>query len=293
MSLNKSPKRSLARYGLAPSKKRGQNFLVNPETARRIVSLGNYSKSEHVIEVGVGLGALTMKLAEQVHKVIGIELDSGIIRYHETEKILPDNVVLMHADILKLDFALLAEQVPPPFKIIANLPYSISNPFLFKLIENNTYISTVIVMLQKEVSDRLTAVPGTKSYGIPTVLLGSFAEVKKRMQVKPAEFHPRPKIDSAVIEISFCRHAADLSLANFQRIVRTSFSNRRKTIQNNLSTHTLFPFLNPGDREIIKKSAILILQDSNIDPQIRAERLSVQQFEELTTAYERLLACHE
>jgi len=293
MSSDKSPKRSLAKYGLAPSKKRGQNFLVNPRTARNIVSLGNYSRDECVIEVGVGLGALTTVLASQVRKVIGIELDSGIIRYHQKENILPENVSLIHADILKLDFGLIAQHTPPPFKIIANLPYSISNPFLFKLIENSRDISTVVVMLQKEVSDRLTASPGTKSYGIPTIVIGSLAQVKKRMLVKPSEFHPRPKVDSEVIELSFFHPRLEFSLKHFQRIVRTSFNNRRKTIQNNLNTPSLFPFLPPDNQDIIKKSVVKILRNSNIDPQIRAERLSIVNFQELTTAYEQFLADHE
>lgn len=290
MSSDNSPKRSLTRHGLAPSKKRGQNFLVNPSTAKRIVSFGNYNDRERVVEVGVGLGALTRELASQVQKVIGIEIDSGIIRYHKTENDLPDNVLLIHDDILKIDFALLAQRTNIPFKIIANLPYSISNPFIFKLLENKRYLSSVIVMLQKEVSDRLTALPGTKAYGIPTILLGSFARLTKRMLVKPAEFHPRPKIDSEVIEIDFLQRTIDFSLTNYHRIVRSSFSNRRKTIQNNLNNPSLFPSISPKDRDLIKKSVLHILSDSMIDPQIRAERLTIQQFEELTAVYERFLS---
>jgi len=292
MSSDNNPRLTLTRHGLAPSKKRGQNFLVNPHTAKRIVSFGNYNDSECVVEVGVGLGALTIELASQVQKVIGVELDSGIIRYHETENDLPDNVLLIHEDILKIDFALLAEHTNIPFKIIANLPYSISNPFIFKLLENKHYLSSVIVMLQKEVSDRLTAMPGTKAYGIPTILLGSFARVTKHMLVKPVEFHPRPKIDSEVIEIEFLQRTIDYSMANYHRIVRSSFSNRRKTIQNNLNNPSLFPSISPKDRTLIKKSVLQILSDSMIDPQIRAERLTIKQFEELTAVYERFLASY-
>lgn len=293
MSSDNSPKSILAQYGLAPSKKRGQNFLVNPATAKRIVSFGNFSSGENVVEVGVGLGALTKELAPQVNKVIGVELDSGIIRYHETEKDLPDNVLLIHEDILKLDFGVLAEHASIPFKIIANLPYSISNPFIFKLIENKNFISNVIVMLQKEVSDRLTALPGTKAYGIPTILLGSFAEVKKLLLVSPAEFHPRPKIDSEVIEIKFTHRTIGCSLVNYQRLVRSSFSSRRKTIQNNLNNPGLFPLFSADNRTLIKTSVLQILSDSNIDPQIRAERLTIGQFEDLTIVYERFLSSYE
>jgi 16S rRNA (adenine1518-N6/adenine1519-N6)-dimethyltransferase len=285
-----NPKASLNKYGLAPSKKRGQNFLVNPGTAERIVALGNYDSRECVVEVGVGFGALTRKLAPQVRRVIGIELDSGIIRYHESENDLPKNVTLVHGDILKIDFSALAENTGAPLKILANLPYSISNPFIFKLIENSTYVHSVIVMLQKEVSDRLCAQPATKAYGIPTVLLGSFACVKKHMLIKPVEFHPRPKIISEVIEILFTGRDIGCSLENYQRIVRASFAGRRKTMQNNLSSPSLFPFVSAQEKSLIKRFVLKILEDSDIDPQVRAERLSSQQFETITSCYEAFIA---
>ncbi len=287
-----NPKASLLEYGLAPSKKRGQNFLVNPATAARIVALGNYDSQECLVEVGVGFGALTRKLAAQVRQVIGIELDSGIIRYHETENDLPKNVTLVHGDILKMDFAQLSEYAGLPFKILANLPYSISTPFIFKLIENRTYVHSVIVMLQKEVSDRLCAQPATKAYGIPTVLLGSFARVKKHMLVKPAEFHPRPKIDSEVIEIVFSGRDIGCSLENYQRIVRAAFAGRRKTIQNNLSNPSLFPFVPAQKKTLMKRFVLEILEDSDIDPRIRAERLTSLQFENITCRYEALISTY-
>ncbi len=287
-----NPKASLVKYGLAPSKKRGQNFLVNPETARRIVALGEYHDRECVVEVGVGFGALTRELAPRVQRVIGVEVDSGIIRYHETENDLPDNVVLLHGDILKLDFALLAAQAGLPFKIIANLPYSISNPFLFKLLENSRFLQSVIVMLQKEVSDRLCAAPATKAYGIPTVLFGSFARVTKHLLVKPAEFHPRPGVDSEVIEIVFANRDIGCSFANYRRIVRSSFSSRRKTILNNLNNPTLFPCFPTHQKNLIKNAVLQILNDNRIDPQIRAERLTCEQFEGLASSYETVLAAY-
>ena len=287
-----NPKTSLAKYGLAPAKKRGQTFLVNPATARKIVALGTYQDSECVVEVGVGFGALTRELAPHVHRVIGVEIDSGLIRYHETENDLPENVELVHGDILKMDFALLSAQAGLPFKIIANLPYSISNPFLFKLLENSRYLRSVIVMLQKEVSDRLCAAPATKAYGIPTVLLGSFARVKKHLRVKPAEFHPRPSVDSEVIEIVFADRDINCSFANYQRIVRSAFGSRRKTIQNNLNNPSLFPCFPAHEKNLIKNAVLQILHDNGIDPQIRAERLTSEQFEGLASSYEQVLASH-
>jgi len=126
-------KESLRSYKLAPSKKFGQNFLVNENTANRIVFAGQVQPEDTIVEVGVGLGALTTPLAKQVHHVFGIEIDSGIIRYHEQEGDLPQNVTLIHQDILKTDFEALYSRIGSKLKFMANLPYSISNPFLFKL----------------------------------------------------------------------------------------------------------------------------------------------------------------
>ena len=289
-SSRKAPRALLNKHGLAPSKKRGQNFLVNPDTARRIVAVGNYSRSERVVEVGVGLGALTTELAKQVEQVIGVEIDRGLIRYHEEEQDLPANVLLLHADILKISFEELSQHAGHPFKIIANLPYSISNPFLFKLIENRNLLSQVIVMLQKEVSDRLTAPVGSKTYGIPSVLLNSFASIQKHLLVKPAEFHPRPKIDSEVIEIVFTKRVISFSSDNLRFIVRTAFNNRRKTILNNLNNPSLFHRFPELEKTQIKAFARSILSESDIDPSLRAESLTSRQFEALTIAYENLLS---
>lgn len=292
MPLSSNPRISLNKHGLAPSKKRGQNFLVNPQTAQRIVAIGNYHKNECVVEVGVGLGALTAQLAALTKQVIGIEIDRGIIRYHEEEHDLPDNVQLIHDDILKTDFTFLGKQAGKPFKIIANLPYSISNPFIFKLVENKSFVSQVIVMLQKEVSDRLTAEPGTKAYGIPTVLLGSFATIKKHLLLKPSEFHPRPKIDSEVIEIQFNHREISCSLSCYQKVVRTAFNNRRKTLLNNLINPSLFSSPPFSDRSKIKNAVLELLENTTIDPQIRAERLTIKQFEILAAAYEQFVNSH-
>lgn len=190
----------LARYGLAPSKRFGQNFLVNPRTAKRIVGLGGFSKTDHVVEVGVGFGALTSFLSEAAGTVTGIEIDKGLVAFHKAEQDLPENVTLLHGDVLKINFSELRTHKEEKLKIIANLPYSISNPFIFKLIDNSTYIDAVTVMLQKEVADRLTASPGSKNYGIPTIILGSIADVKHLITLKPPEFYPKPKIDSVVIK---------------------------------------------------------------------------------------------
>jgi len=283
---NLSAKSTLNRHGLAPSKKRGQNFLVNPRTAEMIVELAGYSVKEKVIEVGVGLGALTLPLAHRVHQVIGLEVDKGMIRYHQTEQILPDNVQLIHGDILAADFSQFYKQIGAQVKLIANLPYAISNQFIFKIIENKKYIDQVTVMLQKEVADRLSARPDCKEYGIPTILLGSCAQIIKLMTLKPAEFYPRPKIDSVVLRITFDKKQDDsYNYTHFQKIVRTAFNNRRKTLCNNLASPVIFTEHVSATKAELKKQAAALINDAGLQPGIRAEALSIDDFQKLTKAF--------
>jgi len=289
MSSFDNPKSTLATFGLAPSKQRGQNFLVNARTAERIVDCAQIHSTDCVVEVGVGLGALTKPIARRAKHVIGIEIDSGIIHFHDTEKTLPENVTLIHGDILKLDFQSLYKQTGGTFKVLANLPYSISNPFIFKVIDNRQYIKNVTVMLQAEVAERLTAAPGSKAYGIPTIMLSSCAHVQKLLTLKPAEFHPRPKIDSEVIHVTFFKRAGSAPFHLFQKIVRTSFSSRRKTILNNLSSPSLF-LSGTKDKKECKRRAEQLLEEVDIAPRTRAERLTLAQFESLAVAYTSLLS---
>ena len=183
--------RLLKRQGLAPHKKLGQNFLVSERVPRRIVDLAGLQPDDTVIEVGVGLGALTRPLAAVVARVIGLEADAGIVRMHAQQQDLPANVELIHADVLKADLAAL---VPPDqrLKIVANLPYSISTPFLFRLIDLAERMDSAVVMLQKEVARRLMAHPGTREYGVPTVLFAARAEVSPcSRSVRPSSTHGR------------------------------------------------------------------------------------------------------
>ena len=275
----------LAGYGLAPSKKRGQNFLKHRSTAVRIVAKAEFTKEDHILEVGVGLGALTLCLAEQVAQVTGIEIDRGIVAYLQQTDKLPDNVTLLHEDVLKSDFKSLHQKIGKPLKIISNLPYSISNPFIFKLIDNRTLIERVVILLQKEMAQRLTAAPNTKEYGIPSVLLQSCAEVRQLMQVGAAEFHPRPKVDSLLIEIRF--DSGKISDDQFKALrvtVRAAFSSRRKTLSNNLTASLPNDLCGNTDKSRKREYVLASLEAAGLKPDIRAENITVEQF--------RLLARH-
>ena len=287
-------RKSLQEEQLAPKKQLGQNFLVNKATAEAVANCGSISRDDIIVEVGVGLGALTQPIAERAKEVIGLEVDRGIVRFHTEKADLPENVQLVHQDILKADFQALYSQCQAKLKIMANLPYSISNPFLFTLIENRDLIDWATVMLQKEVADRLTAAPNTKQYGIPTVLLRSCATVKSLLTLKPHEFHPRPKIDSVVVRIEFTDPMAgretpyDWQL--FQQIVRAAFSQRRKTLLNTLSAANFFSKQSEGDKKAGKALTKEAIKGAGIKESIRAEVLELEQFIDLTHAFSTQLA---
>lgn len=293
MTTYRKTKQSLAEHRLAPKKRLGQNFLVHHRTAEAIVDASGIGKEDTVVEVGVGLAALTLPLAKAAGHVIGLEIDRGIVRYHQEINDLPANVTLVHVDVLKSDFTELAARCNGPLKIIANLPYSISNPFLFKLIENRRQMTWATVMLQKEVAMRLTAESGTKDYGVPTILLQSCATVHSLMTLKPSEFHPRPKIDSVVVRIDFssdsdrlrCLPAYDHGILS--RIVRQTFGQRRKTLLNTLGASDLFYSSCPDRRHEAKKAAGRVLAAAGISPEIRAEKLNLEDFVRLTVAVEQ------
>lgn len=269
-------KKILRNEKLAPSKKLGQNFLIHRQTAERIVSLAGVDEHDTILELGVGLGTLTGPLADKVKKVIGLEIDSGIIEWQQKEGNLADNVTLIHQDLLEADFVELAEKCDGRLKIMANLPYSISNPLLFKLLENRHVMEWAVLMLQKEVAMRLIASPGCKEYGILSVLLAGTAEVKRLLDVGPGQFHPRPKVDSVVVKISFFPPPLrTLSLPDhdhvfLKRIVKSAFQKRRKTLLNSLSSSPLLSY----DKKTINDALMQI----HIDPSTRAERLTVEDF---------------
>lgn len=284
MSYEKT-KRILREQGLAAHKKLGQNFLVHRHTAERIVELAGVTKEDTILEVGVGLGALTYQLAGRAKKVIGIETDSGIIRWHQEQQELPDNVTLIHDDILKADLQKIAA-AEGRLKIVANLPYSISSPFLFRLIDHRELVDWAVVMLQKEVALRLMAEPGTREYGVPTVLFAGCSTIEPLLLVKPGEFHPKPKVDSMVVRILFNPESGKLNKAMefdwqfFRKIVNASFAQRRKTLLNGLAA---------GGIGADKSTLAEIIGKAGISPSIRAEKLSFEQFVHLSNILKKEL----
>ena len=277
---DKKIKDILQQQKLAPKKRFGQNFLINKNISEKIVKLAGVGPDDTIIELGVGFGALTFHLAKICKRVIGLEIDSGIIRYHLEAGSLPKNVTLVHQDILQADFVKLAAESGARLKMIANLPYSISNPLLFKLTGYKDKIEWAVLMLQKEVAQRLTAEIGTKDYGILTVRMAACASVKKLLNLGPQHFHPRPKVDSQVVKITFfprperAEALPHYDLKLFKNIIDAAFQQRRKTLVNALSASNRL--------EADKKTIIRSLEKLGLDNRIRGERLSVEDYVALT-----------
>ena len=273
-------KNSLSRHHLAPSKQRGQNFLIHGHITEQIVKKSGVEPADTVVELGVGLGALTLPLAARVKQVIGLEIDRGIIEYHAGTNDLPPNVTLRHQDLLTADYAGLAAECGGRLKIVANLPYSITNPLLFRLIKHRAAMDWATLMVQKEVGQRLMAKPHTKEYGILSVLFGACATITKLMEVGPGNFYPRPKVDSVVIRICFQPAlAADKGGIDFtllQQLVESAFQQRRKTLRNSLAAmeHHGYP----------RESVAQAMRDAGIAPELRAENLTTEDFARLTLA---------
>ncbi len=293
---------TLKQNNFTPKKRFGQNFLVRRATAEAIVAAGEITPGETVVEVGVGLGALTLPLAETAKRVCGFEIDSGLVRFHQETGSLPKNVSVIHENFLHARLNEVCASCGNPIgdgrkklKIIANLPYSISNPFIFKLIDNAPLIDKATVMLQHEVALRLIAEPGSGEYGVPTVLLASCATVAQKLLLKPAEFYPQPKIDSLVITIDFNRTPLAIpppetfSYPLLKEVVRTTFNQRRKTISNTLAN---LPTLHRTGKEKaeIKRCVLKALERAGISPMLRPEVLAPERFIALSQAIATVIA---
>ena len=203
MSLTSSPKILLQRLGLRPKKTLGQNFLVHPHQARRIVDALELGGDETVVEIGAGLGALTVYLAQEARRVVALERDPALARFLR-EEIFPEapEVEVLCQDVLKFDFLGLSREVGQPLAVVGNLPYQITSPLLFKLMAERAAVSRAVLMMQQEVGARLLARPGTKDYGILSVLLQYHFSIQRLFSLGPANFYPPPQVDSVVLRLT-------------------------------------------------------------------------------------------
>lgn len=268
-----SPATLMKAWDLHPKKQLGQNFLSDPSTAKMIISRAGISSEDIALEIGAGLGAITVPLGQTVAAVFAVEKDTQLLEMLNTELALyqVQNVTVLHQNILKVDIPAIARQAGRPLIVFGNLPYNISSQVLVQLISARHCLTRCFLMFQKELAERLTASPGTKDYGRLTAMLQYCATVKPLATVNAALFYPKPKIDSEVIEIDFTR-GPDFSVpdeAFLFLVIKAAFSKRRKTLKNSLSKSVL-----EMETEMISEG----LDHAAIDPTRRAETLSAAEF---------------
>ncbi|MCR8981007.1 16S rRNA (adenine(1518)-N(6)/adenine(1519)-N(6))-dimethyltransferase RsmA [Brevibacillus laterosporus] len=275
----------IEKYGFSLKKSLGQNFLTDINILHNIIDAAELSKDKAVIEIGPGIGALTEQLCRAAGKVMAIEIDQRLLPILEETLSPYDNITVVHGDVLKLDVATLIEEHLSGctgVSVVANLPYYVTTPILMGLLESGIQLDHIVVMIQKEVAERIAAKPGTKDYGSLSVAAQFYAETNIEMIVPASVFIPRPNVDSAVIKLSIRKQpiveVADEKL--FFRIVKASFAQRRKTLLNNLVTNYF------GKEK--KELALQALEEANILPSRRGETLSIQEFATLANAIHRL-----
>ena len=257
---------------MAPKSKLGQNFLRDPQAIRRIIAaLGDLS-DRTVVEIGPGKGAITEGLAAKAKHVIAVELDRELA-WNLQERFSPEknipNVNVRRQDVLQFDFASAARDAAQPLLVIGNLPYYITSPILLRLAENAAHLDRAVLMVQREVADRVTAAPGSRDYGLLSVTLQLYGAVEPLLTLPPEAFVPPPEVHSTVFRWTFAPRFAELGIEEqpFFRFLKKCFAQKRKTLANNLRGAGF-------QSEQIAQA----LQSAQVDPQIRAEALSVEQF---------------
>ena len=261
-------------YNIKPKKKLGQNFLHDKNIISSIINNVNV-KDEDIIEIGPGPGILTENiLKNKARSLLVIEKDDSFeVNLKKIKNKYKDNFIYLIHDVIDFDFNKLTKK---EYKIVSNLPYNISVPFILKMIKIRKVISwkDMILMVQKEVAERITANIGTKNYGRLSIMVNLNNDVKKLLNVKPSSFIPKPKVDSTVIKISPKNKNLNINEEIFEKIVKICFSQRRKKIKNNLDQ--------------LNTNTSLLLELSNIDPDIRAENINIEGFLRISKNYEKL-----
>lgn len=270
-TLNKT-KELLNRYGLYAKKGFGQNFLVDDSVLEKIVDAGNLSSSDTVIEIGPGLGNLTEYLLNRAGKVIAFEIDKDMVNILQNRFSNMENFDLINKDIMEVD---LNEYMPSSVKIIANLPYYITTPILFKLLEYRDKISSIVIMVQREVAQRLLAKPNSKDYGVLTVNTSYISDMSLVTIVPNTSFVPAPNVTSAVVKMNInldkLKDIKDEEL--FKKLVKASFSARRKKVINSIMNSNLF--------NISKEQLTEHIKSIGFSECVRAEEIPVNKYIEL------------
>jgi 16S rRNA (adenine1518-N6/adenine1519-N6)-dimethyltransferase len=275
MDLAKAPtlKAIMAAKGIRPQHRLGQNFLVDERILDRIVEASRAGPDDLVLEIGPGLGSLTQRLAAKARRVVAVELDRNLVQILE-EMLVPyhPNVEIIQGDAGRIDLqGLLAERLAPGQKarVAANLPYYITTPLVMRLLEEELPLESIVVMVQKEVAERMAAPPGGKVYGALSVAVQYYTEPQIVTNVSRGAFLPPPDVDSAVVAMNIrSTPPVDVSKGLFFRVVKAAFGQRRKSLGNALS----------AGLSIEKAEIQTVLAQVGIDPGRRGETLSLQEF---------------
>lgn len=271
----------LKKYGLRLTKTLGQNFLTDINIIKKIVAAGEVCPSDLVVEIGPGIGSMTAEIAARAGKVIAVEIDRHLIPALKENLASFPNVEIINGDIMEVDLESLTKGWTGPLKVISNLPYYITTPVVMMLLEGNVAWDTLVLMVQKEVAQRMAAEPSTRDYGALTVAVKYYSEPKLAFTVSRNCFIPKPDVDSAVVKLKkrVLAGSADVDKEFFFKVVRASFGQRRKTLLNSLGSQ---PFVQ-GGKERLREA----LSRLGISENVRAEELSIHDFLNLTKELSR------
>ena len=265
---------TIKKYGFDFQKKFGQNFLIDGRVLEKIMDAAEIGPEDCVLEIGPGIGTMTQYLAEAAGEVFAVEIDKNLLPILGETLAEYDNVTVVNEDILKVD--IMALTGGRPVKVVANLPYYITTPIIMGLFENHIPATSITVMVQKEVAERMQAGPGGKDYGALSLAVQYYAEPYIVANVPPNCFMPRPNVGSAVIRLT--RHAEPKIIVQDEkfmfRLIRASFNQRRKTLQNGIN--------NSAELSISKDSVVEALREMGLSESIRGEALTLEQFAKLS-----------
>ncbi len=266
----------IKKYDFAFQKRFGQNFLIDGRVIDKIIAAANITKEDTVLEIGPGIGTMTQYLAEAAGQVIAVEIDKNLLPIYEETLADYDNVTIINNDILKVDIHELIKGKADKVKVVANLPYYITTPIIMGLFENHIPAESITVMVQKEVADRMQSGPGSKDYGALSLAVQYYAKPYIVANVPPNCFMPRPKVGSAVIRLTSWEKppvmVRDEKL--MFKLIRASFNQRRKTLQNGIN--------NSVDLSFTKEQVVEALRSMGLSETVRGEALTLEQFAKLS-----------
>lgn len=268
----------LQKYQFRFQKKFGQNFLIDPHVLEKIMHAAQIGSNDFVLEIGPGIGTMTQVLCENAREVMAVEIDHNLIPILQETLMEYNNVKIVNKDIMKMELAEIAQEYNGgrPIKVVANLPYYITTPIIMGLFESHVPLESITVMVQREVAERMQSEPGTKEYGALSLAVQYYAQTEIVANVPPNCFMPRPNVGSAVIRLT-CHKENPVKVADEQfmfRVIRASFNQRRKTLQNGLGNDQSLP--------VTKEQAEQALTQMGLSASVRGEKLSLQEFATLS-----------